>query len=258
MALGRLALVLTLAVGSATITGWTTAAKLPAGAPRCTKAEVRRADSGCLRAAIEATLPLLRGGQPRLGLPPLEPLLIQELTISQGGDGPISLALTFRDFATTDLTTARMLSASIDLDKMTLDAETFVGRCVATGQYSAKGRVLVLPVSGNGTSRVVLYNTTSQWHADGKRVTKNGKDYLEVTSASIVLNPKKMEMQFDNLFNGEAELGKAMNRVLNENWQLVWREIGSSFNEAYSKVVEQHARSLFQHVALDDIFPDKL
>ncbi len=49
-----------------------------------------------------------------------------------------------------------------------------------------------------------------------------------------------------------------MNRVLNDNWELVYNEIGPSFEEAYSEVVRQHVRSLLLHVPIDDLFPLKL
>lgn len=49
-----------------------------------------------------------------------------------------------------------------------------------------------------------------------------------------------------------------MNRVLSDNWQLVFNEIGGSLNQAYSELFKRPARALFQHVPLEDIFPATL
>lgn len=81
---------------------------------------------------------------------------------------------------------------------------------------------------------------------------------MDIQTTEIKMTPKKMELQLDNLFGGDPRLGTTMNRVLNDNWELVYNEIGSSFEIAYAEVVRQHARSLFLHVPLDELFPEKL
>lgn len=72
------------------------------------------------------------------------------------------------------------------------------------------------------------------------------------------MTPKKMEMKFDNLFNGDKQLGNTINKVINDNWQVIYNEIGSSFEEAYAEVIKQHTRSLFLHVPIDDFLPEKV
>lgn len=52
--------------------------------------------------------------------------------------------------------------------------------------------------------------------------------------------------------------GKTINRVINENWQLIYNEIGSSFEQAYAEVIKQHTRSLFLHVPIDDFLPERV
>lgn len=49
-----------------------------------------------------------------------------------------------------------------------------------------------------------------------------------------------------------------MNRAINENWQLLYNEIGPVFEEAYAEVVRHHARSLLLHVPIDELFPETL
>lgn len=49
-----------------------------------------------------------------------------------------------------------------------------------------------------------------------------------------------------------------MNRVLSENWELVFKEISPSLSMAYAELFKRPARALFIHVPIDDIVPAKL
>lgn len=42
----------------------------------------------------------------------------------------------------------------------------------------------------------------------GKRITKkDGNEYMDIPQMSIKMVPNRMEMQLDNLFNGDQQLG---------------------------------------------------
>lgn len=69
------------------------------GFKRCTKADLR-ANNDCLRDAVQDAMPRLRDGLPKMGVPPLDPMIIEHFSISQGGQGPVSVVLDFKDFVT--------------------------------------------------------------------------------------------------------------------------------------------------------------
>lgn len=233
------------------------AGKLPADIRRCSRSDPALPD--CLRDAVQETLPKLKDGLPKLGLPKLDPLYLTELRISQGGSGPLNMDLSLRDLVTTGLLDDdKVYNASIDLTSMTINATFTFKRAVAKSNYTIKGRVLLLPVTGSGESKVVLHECFCVWKIQGKKLTKNGKDYFEVVGVKLKMTPKKMEMKFDNLFNGDKQLGNTINKVINDNWQVIYNEIGSSFEEAYAEVIKQHTRSLFLHVPIDDFLPEKV
>ncbi|XP_026275999.2 protein takeout-like isoform X2 [Frankliniella occidentalis] len=244
-------------LSAAILVGVVSAAKLPADIKRCARTDPKF--FSCLRDAVQDTLPKLKNGLPKLGLPPLDPLLVSELRISQG-DGPVGLNLVFKDLVTTGLLdNDKVYNTEIDLENLTINATFLFPRAIATSNYTVNGRVLLLPVTGAGGSKVVLKDCTCKWHIQGKRIKKkDGKEYMDIQTTEIKMTPKKMELQLDNLFGGDPRLGTTMNRVLNDNWELVYNEIGSSFEIAYAEVVRQHARSLFLHVPLDELFPEKL
>lgn len=43
----------------------------------------------------------------------------------------------------------------------------------------------------------------------GKKITKSdGKEYMDITEVDAKLEPGKMELNLENLFNGDKQLGK--------------------------------------------------
>ncbi|XP_026275998.2 protein takeout-like, partial [Frankliniella occidentalis] len=237
--------------------GATTAGKLPANIKRCSRSDPDTNE--CLRLAVADALPKLKGGLPKLGVHRLDPLIIDELRISQGS-GPINMDLTFTNMTTTKiLDDVAVTKVKFDYDNLILEATTITPAVLAKSTYTVNGRVLLLPIRGSGQSTVNLYDVTTDLVIKGKLLTKaDGKKYFDINDVVAKLTPKRMEMKMENLFNGDKQLGDTMNRVLNDNWEQVYSEIGPSFAEAYRELFKRPARALFLHVPIDDIYPLKL
>ena len=59
-------------------------------------------------------------------------------------------------------------------------------------------------------------NITTNLRMKGKKITKSdGKDYMDITEVDASLMPGKMELNLENLFNGDKQLGK-MTSVANQ------------------------------------------
>lgn len=67
---------------------------------RCARTDSAVAE--CLRSAVEDALPKLKAGLPKLGVQPLDPLVIDRLELSQG-QGPINMDLAFTDMHTSEI-----------------------------------------------------------------------------------------------------------------------------------------------------------
>ncbi|KAJ4448234.1 hypothetical protein ANN_10248 [Periplaneta americana] len=68
----------------------------------------------------------------------------------------------------------------------------------------------------------------------------NGVHHFLLTSATVHLDPKRMYIYLDNLFNGDKRLGDEMNKLLDENWKEVFDEItphiAASFLEMFKGI----------------------
>lgn len=79
----------------------------------------------------------------------------------------------------------------------------------------------------------------------GKKITRNGEDYLELTKLKISLTVTKIHFKFDNLYNGDKVLGDNTNLFLNENWSEVWPEVKESIYEAFGQIFENVIKNIF-------------
>lgn len=127
-------------------------------------------------------------------------------------------------------------------------------RLELVGPYIMDGRVLILPVQGKGESNLTLLDSDTIISFTGKPVTKNGKVYMQTDNLKFSLSPGKMIVQFGNMFNGDPVLGPSTNQFLNENWQDIYKELRTSVESAFGKVIETLINNVFAGVQYKNAF----
>lgn len=116
------------------------------------------------------------------------------------------------------------------------------------------GQVLILPIKGNGKSNITMVDLKTKHDQRGEIFEKDGEKYFRIKEYKIKFEPRLVMMNFTNLFNGDKQLGNNMNSFLNENWQVVFDELKSGYEESFSKVFKSFANQLFTQVPVDKIF----
>lgn len=125
---------------------------------------------------------------------------------------------------------------SFDWDKKTMLTESLNPELILEADYTMKGRVLLLPIVGDGPCNVTLCEHFELVKNPGKNknrtflvnmkinhnmtfdyVVRKGKTYMKATDFQVTMNPEKVVFKFDNLFNGQKELGDNINQVLIKN-----------------------------------------
>lgn len=61
-------------------------------------------------------------------------------------------------------------------------------------------------------------------------------------------------MHFDNLYNGNKELGDSTNAFLNENWIDVFTGLRQVLLEAFSLIFQNILNAIFKKIPYDDLF----
>ena len=87
----------------------------------------------------------------------------------------------------------------------------------------------------------------------GKPYEKKGEKYLNVTDFRLDIEPARLYMQFENLFNGDKALGSHMNNFLNENWQVIYKELKSSIGDTFGAIFKDISNRIYSRVPYNKI-----
>ncbi|ENN70878.1 hypothetical protein HUJ04_003490 [Dendroctonus ponderosae] len=229
------------------------AAKLPNTWGRCRKSDKDFAE--CIRKNVELAINSLNKPTPELGLSTFDPLDIPELYIG-AGKGPVNVAQHFKKVKLYGLTNAQVIKSNMDWDKKMLISESINPNLRLQGDYTMKGRILLLPIVGDGPCNVTLLNMKITHFMSFDYIERRGKTYMKVTDFRVTMNPEKVIFKFDNLFNGDKELGDNINQVLNENSAEVFEDVRDGYEKSFGLIFKDLANRVLPKVAVKDIFLD--
>lgn len=83
-----------------------------------------------------------------------------------------------------------------------------------------------------------------------------GPAHLRVADLFVDFNIGNADIQLDDLFNGDTELGAAMNQFLNENWQTVATEMRPALEDAIASILHGMTDRFFDAYTMDQLFPE--
>lgn len=63
-----------------------------------------------------------------------------------------------------------------------------------------------------------------------------------------------MKLNFENLFNGNAQLGREMNKVINQNWQDVWSELREGITNGFETVLGSLITDVLHQITYDEFY----
>uniref|UniRef100_A0A2H8TNC5 Protein takeout n=2 Tax=Melanaphis sacchari TaxID=742174 RepID=A0A2H8TNC5_9HEMI len=208
----------------------------------------------CLRNELQKSTAYFSKGSPSLGILPTDPLRIDSLEIDRSIG---TLNMKFKDLDILNLKSSIIKGLTFDPKNFTLKIDLVAQKpIVMEGQYAISGKVIILPINGNGTCRFVLDNYKSFSVIKMKPVLKNGNTYLEIISANFKFTTSKMHLKMNNLFNGDKVLGDNMNLFLNENWMELLHEMQPAFEKALGVAFISMGQEFFNRVPLNQIFID--
>jgi hypothetical protein len=87
-----------------------------------------------------------------------------------------------------------------------------------------------------------------------EEVKKKGKTYMKFVSTKGLVKPSLIVFHFDNLFNGDKVLGDEINRVVNENWKLLYEDSEEAFAGATLKIITNVCNNVFAKISIEEAF----
>ncbi|XP_023026830.1 protein takeout [Leptinotarsa decemlineata] len=166
-------------------------------------------------------LPYILKGDKKYGIPNFYPLKINEITMETAGNLKIKL----KDVEVHGLENAELQRVKIDTKAKKFYVDFKVNTINILGKYDMDGRILILPIKGNGDANITAIGGDFHYNFEYKLENRDGEEYMKSTKQNIDYEVGRLFIQFDNLFNGDKVLGANANEVLNKEWESVFKEM---------------------------------
>ncbi|XP_013110452.1 protein takeout [Stomoxys calcitrans] len=224
-------------------------AEYPSNLPKCSQN-----DEPCHTKAGQTFVDNYSGGLKDIHLLPFDPFHIKSMGLKRDPTSPVNIELEFTDMDMFGMKTMKVLSAKILDFGSRSELEGLIPSLTLKGHYSIDGRVLVLPIVGEGDSEIKCKNTYFKYSYDMKPVEKNGKKYASLEHVKLEIKPELVQFHFENLFRGDKNLGDNMNKFLNENWNDIFQEIKPRFAKALSLEVKALLNTFYSKYPYEEYF----
>ncbi|KAB0792592.1 hypothetical protein PPYR_14551 [Photinus pyralis] len=230
------------------------ALELPPDFPKCKRSDPKLND--CMKTAIEGALKLMEKGLPEFKVEPIQPITVPSLTIGQG-KGPVQVVQNYENFKIYNLPSAKVadLSSRLSDSEFKMNITFLFKEVYLASQYKLNGKILLLPIVGEGDCTIKLMNAKVPMEMVGRFFEKKGVKYAEISDIKVHLGGDKVEFDFKNLFNGDPRLGPEMNRILNENWKEIFDDVKYAYDEAFGAIFKNIVNLIVRKVPYDELLP---
>ena len=155
------------------------------------------------------------------------------------------------------LASSTLNRTKINLDDFHSKSDIYTERLDFIADYDMKGQIMYFPVEGRGKANISMQQLTSRHEFFGSYFTKpDGETYINITDYKISFKPKKVSFSFENLFNGDKNLGETMNRFMNQNWKPVFNGLVPEFEKFFGEKFKSIVNNVFGNVPMKQIFLD--
>ncbi|KAM7360218.1 protein takeout-like [Cochliomyia hominivorax] len=213
-------------------------------------------DTRCIQDRINYFLNTKYNGDGFINFQKIDPLNVPLLTIQPGSNSSVNIDLIMRNNLIIGLKEAKAISVrGFERDLIKNHEIIFqVPQLHITGDYSIKGKVIVLPVEGSGKHDITLDDVTLVMQFSGTPYIRNGRTYMRIDDLTGSITPKKVISNFDHLFNGDKVLTANVNNFINDNWSEIFPEIHSSLVKGMAPVFQKIYNDIFSKLPYDEFF----
>ncbi|KAG5888306.1 hypothetical protein JTB14_022194 [Gonioctena quinquepunctata] len=209
----------------------------------------------CLKKSVDELRPLLTKGIPELSIPSCEPLRIPEVVIDQG-TGPVALRSVYTDIKVYGPSKFVIKQIKVDLKKDKLRLKFWLPQLEVICNYTLDGKILMMPIAGTGLSKANYSDIDATVTVKAERIKKDGAIYYNVKDLFVNFDIARAQILFQDLFNGDKDLGEAMNIFINDNWKQVANEIKPVLEDNIAMLFKKFANKIFHKYPLETLLPE--
>ncbi|VVC38449.1 Haemolymph juvenile hormone binding [Cinara cedri] len=209
----------------------------------------------CLKKIFETLRPFTSKGMPEMQILPLDPMSVPSVTLNQG-QGSVNFTALFTNLKGYGAKNYQVQKIIADLKKKSMEIDLYFPSFRIESKYEVNGQILLLPIKGNGKFVGNFTNIQTKVKIGLEYLEKkNNKTFIEIKENKVSLIIGAVKLRFNNLFNGNKELGDQTNRFINENWRDLMQEIKPLLEDTVATIVMGIFKPLLINFSMDDLFP---
>ncbi|RZC41113.1 JHBP domain containing protein [Asbolus verrucosus] len=227
-------------------------AKIPPNFKKCNRKQPDLKE--CVLGAVRDGAPQLAKPFREVGLPSVEPLEVAQVTI-KAGSGAVAVDQNFKNCKIYGLSGMQLDKFEFNFDAKALEVVGVFPEVDVRCEYKLDGKVfscrskakdplLSKFVKNNKIDAVLGY----------EEVAKNGKTYFKFVSSNLNMDPGLMVFNFENLFNGDKQLGDNINKVINDNWREIYEDVKEEYTELINRILLGLLENFFNKVSIEEAF----
>ncbi|XP_045465635.1 protein takeout-like [Harmonia axyridis] len=207
--------------------------------------------SKCAVDAANSALPQIVHGDKTYKIPNLVPLKIDFIEFN-----PPGLKLSISNATVIGSENTKVKSIRYDKTTRKFVMDTHLDKLSIQGRYKVEGKVLVLPILGEGKAVIDFLEGDYHYSFDLQPTKKNGKDVNKVENFELKTEFGGVKFQLENLFNGNKQLSEEMEKFLTENWREVIKEFEALIVTPVREVVFGVFSGILNNLTDGEVFDD--
>lgn len=148
------------------------------------------------------------------------------------------------------------LSRRVDVSQLRFALDITLPHLYIEGQYEIDGRVLLLPIRGNGpmTGNFTMATGSVKIQA-GLFKDDQGHDHLKLNEFRMRISIRKGSLKLENLFGGDPTLGNVVNNAINSNFDAFIKELQPLIEKALSSAFTDIGNNIVRPFTYEQLFP---
>ncbi|CAH1404686.1 unnamed protein product [Nezara viridula] len=209
---------------------------------------------------VNNTLTTLRGefikGIPSLNLLPLEPLKIEKMELRQGTGEKFQMYQKLTNINIHGIGNYTIEHCNFDYKKKQWNHTQSYPYIKLEGDYEMDGKMLILPIKGNGKIRFLCTNVTTFSEVCFETFERNKEIYTRIKDYKLRIETKHAEVHLTNMFNGDRRLSEGVNRFLNSHWKEVFETYKELPEKSFAEFMKKQMNCIFTTFPEKELFPE--
>lgn len=206
--------------------------------------------SACIIKSVEILAEKLLDGIPELGVPPIEPLTLDDLQISKG------LKLNVTDIVINGAGKFKIKELKAEVNKNRFAVLLHIPVLDLVGKHSIDMELLTIPLKGSGPFTAKFTEFTIGVKMKGRVVDDNGVNRLKFDPFDVqVAIAGIKQLNLEGLFEDNPTLKMAGKAVIDDNMDVLLDELRPEIEHSMSTTLTRLANQITSHFTYEELFP---